>query len=100
MLASFSWQTVARLQLLPGLLFALMIWRALTGVFADAESHSPRDSTQLVDVVGVIKNPAFLGVAAATGLLSMGRLVILTFLPIYLQEHLHYSAFALEYSSR
>ena len=25
----------------------------------------------------------------------MGRLVILTFLPIYLQEHLHYSAFAL-----
>ena len=95
LLASFSWQTVARLQLLPGLLFALMIWRALTGVFADAESHSPRDSTQLVDVVGVIKNPAFLGVSAATGLLSMGRLVILTFLPIYLQEHLHYSAFAL-----
>jgi MFS family permease len=95
LLASFSWQTVARLQLLPGLLFALMIWRALAGVFADAESHSPRDSTQLVDVVGVIKNPAFLGVSAATGLLSMGRLVILTFLPIYLQEHLHYSAFAL-----
>jgi MFS family permease len=95
LLASFSWQTVARLQLLPGLLFALMIWRALAGVFADAESHSPRDSTQLVDVVGVIKNPAFLGVSAATGLLSMGRLVILTFLPIYLQEHLNYSAFAL-----
>jgi MFS family permease len=45
--------------------------------------------------MGVIRNPSFLGVSAATGLLSMGRLVILTFLPIYLQEHLHYSAFAL-----
>jgi FSR family fosmidomycin resistance protein-like MFS transporter len=95
LLASFSWETVAQLQLLPGLLFALLIWRALDGVFSDTVSHSPRDSTRLGDVIGVIKNPAFLGVSVATGLLSMGRLVILTFLPIYLQEHLHYSAFAL-----
>ena len=95
LLASFSWETVAQLQLLPGLLFALVLWRALTGVFNDADSHSRRDSTQLRDVVGVIKDPAFLGVSVATGLLSMGRLVILTFLPIYLQEHLLYSAFAL-----
>ena len=95
LLASFSWETVAQFQLLPGLLFAFVVWRALAGVFSDAESPSSRDSTRLGDVVGVIKNPAFLGVSLATGLLSMGRLVILTFLPIYLQEHLHYSAFAL-----
>jgi MFS family permease len=95
LLASFSWETVARLQLLPGLLFALVVWRALAGVFTDGDSNALQTSTQFRDVVGVIKNPAFLGVSIATGLLSMGRLVILTFLPIYLQEHLHYSAFAL-----
>jgi predicted MFS family arabinose efflux permease len=94
LLASFSWQTVARLQLLPGLLFALLVWRALGGVFGDGDS-GPRQRSPIREVVGVIKNPAFLGVSAATGLLSMGRLVILTFLPIYLQEYLHYSAFAL-----
>ena len=95
LLASFSWQTVARLQLLPGLMFAVVVWRALGGLFSDAElGPSPR-STQIREVVGIIRNPAFLGVSAATGLLSMGRLVILTFLPIYLQEHLHYSALAL-----
>src|SRR5688572_11535732 len=95
LLANFSWETVAQLQLLPGLLFALVVWRALAGVFTDTPSHSPHTSTQLRDVVGVISNPAFLGVSLATGLLSMGRLVILTFLPIYLQEYLHYSALAL-----
>ncbi len=95
LLASFSWQTVARLQLLPGLLFALVVWRALAGVFVDGDSGPRHRSTQIREVVAVIGNPAFLGVSAATGLLSMGRLVILTFLPIYLQEQLHYSAFAL-----
>ena len=95
LLASFSWQTVARLQLLPGLLFALVVWRALAGVFVDGDSGPRHRSTQIREVVAVIGNPAFLGVSAATGLLSMGRLVILTFLPIYLQEHLLYSAFAL-----
>src|SRR5688572_12675600 len=96
LLASFSWQTVARLQFLPGLLFAVVIWRALAGVFSEGDSNARQRSSQIrEEVVVVIKNPAFLGVSAATGLLSMGRLVILTFLPIYLQEHLHYSAFAL-----
>ena len=95
LLASFSWQTVARLQLLPGLLFALVVWRALAGVFVDGDSGPRHRSTQIREVVAVIGNPAFLGVSGATGLLSMGRLVILTFLPIYLQEHLRYSAFAL-----
>src|ERR687898_823847 len=95
LLASFSWETVARLQLLPGLLFAVLVSRGLAGVFGDDDSRPHQRSTQMREVMGIIRNPAFLGVSAATGLLSMGRLVILTFLPIYLQEHLQYSAFAL-----
>ena len=95
LLANFSWQTATQVQLLPGLLFAFLLWRALAGVFSDAAPTPQRVSAQLRDVVVVIKNPAFLGLSVSTGLLSMSRLVILTFLPIYLQEHLHYSSVAL-----
>lgn len=95
LLANFSWQTATQVQLLPGLLFAFLLWRALAGVFSGDASAPRRVSAQLYDVVAVIKNPAFLGLAVSTGLLSMSRLVILTFLPIYLQEHLHYSSVAL-----
>ena len=95
LLANFSWQTATQIQLLPGLLFAFLLWRTLAGVFGDDGAPPRRVSAQLYDVVAVIKNPAFLGLSVSTGLLSMSRLVILTFLPIYLQEHLHYSSVAL-----
>jgi len=95
LLANFSWQTAAQMQLLPGLLFAFLLWRALAGVFRDGAAASQRVSAQLRDVVAIIKNPAFLGLSVSTGLLSMSRLVVLTFLPIYLQEHLGYSSVAL-----
>jgi MFS family permease len=95
LLANLSWETATQVQLLPALLFAFLLWRALAGVFSDDTSSSRRVSSQLYDVVALMKNPAFLGLSVSTGLLSMSRLVILTFLPIYLQEHLHYSSVAL-----
>ena len=95
MLANLSWQRAAQVQLLPGLLFAFLLWRALTGVFSDTVAPRQRVAAQFRDVAAVIKNPAFLGLSVSTGLLSMSRLIILTFLPIYLQEHLHYSSVAL-----
>jgi MFS family permease len=95
LLANFSWQAAAQVQLIPGLLFAFVMWRALAGVFAGTSSRSARASLQFRDVVALVTNTAFLGISAATGLLQMGRLVVLTFLPIYLQEHLQYSPVAL-----
>ena len=96
LLANFSWQTAAQAQLFPGLLFAFLLWRALAGVFNDSAARpAQRVSAQFRDVAAIVKNPAFLGLSISTGLLSMSRLVILTFLPIYLQEHLQYSSVAL-----
>ncbi len=95
LLAHLSWQTAAQVQLLPGLVFAFLLWRALTGVFSVSVAPRQRVSAQFRDVTAVITNPAFLGLSVSTGLLSMSRLIILTFLPIYLQEHLHYSSIAL-----
>jgi FSR family fosmidomycin resistance protein-like MFS transporter len=95
LLTNFPWQALTQAQLLPGLFFSFLIWRALAGVFSDVSSQPLRTSTQVRDVVSLLKKPAFVGVAAATGLLQMGRLVILTFLPIYLQEDLQYTPAAL-----
>jgi len=40
LLANFSWQTAAQMQLLPGLLFAFLLWRALAGMFSDSVAQN------------------------------------------------------------
>jgi FSR family fosmidomycin resistance protein-like MFS transporter len=95
LLAGLSWQSAAQMQLVPGLLCALLLWRALAGVFNDDTATPRRVSAQLRDTMAIVKNPAFIGLSVATGLLSMSRLIVLTFLPIYLQEDLGYSSVAL-----
>jgi predicted MFS family arabinose efflux permease len=95
LLANFSWQSVAQVQIVPGVLFGLLIWRALAGVFTDGGSDPPRLGAQFREMAALLRNPGFVGVSVATGTLQMGRLVILTFLPIYLQEDLGYSTVAL-----
>jgi MFS family permease len=96
LLANLSWQAAAQAQLIPGIVFAFLLWRALAGMFSDSDTGSVRRfSAQFRDIVAVVTNAAFLGLAVSSGLLSMSRLVILTFLPIYLQESLQYSSVAL-----
>jgi MFS family permease len=96
LLANLSWQAAAQVQLLPGLVFAFLLWRALACTFNYGDTHSIRRfSAQFRDIAAVVTNTAFLGLAVSSGLLSMSRLVILTFLPIYLQEHLQYTSVTL-----
>ncbi len=95
LLVTLPWQTVLRLQLVPGLLLAFFVWRALAAFFSDAPRRSWRAAAEFRDVYALGKNGAFLGVCAATALLQMGRLSVITFIPIYIQEHLGYSPFAL-----
>lgn len=83
LLANFSWQGAAQAQLPAGLLCALLLWRALAGVFTAGAGAPRRLSTQLRDTMAILKDSAFIGLSVSTGLLSMSRLVVLTFLPIY-----------------
>lgn len=94
LLVTFTWQTVLGLQIVPALLLGFLVWRGLAGLFAETDSHSWRFA-QIREITDLIRNPVFIGISVATGLMQMGRLVILTFLPIYLQEHLGYSPFGL-----
>jgi len=94
LLVSFPWQKVLGFQILPATVLGFLVWRGLKNLFAERES--PRqDSARMREITQLARNPVFLGISVATGLLQMGRLVVITFLPIYLQEHLHYSPFVL-----
>lgn len=94
LLVAFHWESVLTLQLLPALIFGYLVWHGLAGVFAETKSHSWR-MTGLPEVVDLAKNRLFLGICLATALLQMGRLTVITFLPIYVQENLGYSPFGL-----
>lgn len=94
LLVAFHWEGVLVMQIIPGLIIGIVVWRGLKGLFSDADAAASR-ATQLREILELARHPVFLGISAAKGLAQMGRLVVLTFLPIYLQEHLGYSPFAL-----
>jgi FSR family fosmidomycin resistance protein-like MFS transporter len=93
LLIALYWKDFLTLQFIPGLLAGFVVWQGLKKLFT-AEETVLR-STQFREILQLVKHPVFLGVSASKGLAMMGRLVVMTFLPIYLQEHLGYSPFAL-----
>lgn len=94
LLVTFRWQSFLWFQLVPALALGYLVWRALARFFAGAESR-PWRVTDFREVYELGKNGLFLGICAATALLQMGRLSVITFLPIYVQQHLGYSPFGL-----
>ncbi|MFQ5541492.1 MAG: MFS transporter [Candidatus Binatia bacterium] len=90
LLVIFHWRAVLEFQIVPALVAAILVWRGLAGVVAEVSSR-PARSTQIREIGELARNPAFMGIAVIRGLMRTGRLVILTFLPVYLQEHLGYS---------
>lgn len=93
LLIALYWKDFLTLQFIPGLLAGFVVWRGLKKLFA-AQETAPR-ATQFREILELVKHPVFLGMSASKGLAMMGRLIVMTFLPIYLQEHLGYSPFAL-----
>jgi MFS family permease len=89
----YPWYAVMALQMVLAGFLAIPIWRGLRGIFALERPVSRRDQSSGMGVF--IRNPAFLGIAAGNGLMNTGRLLVMTFFPIYVQEHLSYSALGL-----
>ena len=98
LLAVFAWQGVLGFQLLPALVVALVMWRALAPVYRGNDQPAPRTAgigAQMRDIGSLLANPAWLGITGTAALWSAGRIIVLTFLPIYLQEDLGYSTVVL-----
>jgi MFS family permease len=93
-LVSIPWTSFLAVQIFPALIIALLVWGGLARQFGQEELPVAL-SAHLRGVMVMAKNSTFLGITLATSFMQMGRVIVITFLPIYLQEHLGYSPFAL-----
>ncbi len=94
LLAAFHWRGLLEVQIVVGLLAGLLLWRLLRNSFT-AEAQKAGDKGYLKALGTLIKHPSFIGMTLSNGLMSMGRLIVLAFLPLYLQLELEYSPFVL-----
>ena len=94
LLVSISLNSFLAVQLVPALIIAVLIRGGLARQFTQVENPAAF-SVHLREMLWLAKNSTFVGITLATGFMQMGRIVVITFLPIYLQEHLGYSPFAL-----
>jgi MFS transporter, FSR family, fosmidomycin resistance protein len=93
-LVSVSLNAFLTVQLAPALLIALLIRGGLARQFSRVETPAAF-SEHLGEMVSLTKNSTFVGITVATSFMQMGRMVVITFLPVYLQGDLGYSPFVL-----
>ncbi len=94
LVASLAWDGVLWWHIVPGVVFGVLVFRGLLGAFRQ-DVRAPSRTTRLREVISLLGNRSFVAISASRGLLTMGRVVILTFLPVYLVEELHFTADAL-----
>ncbi len=86
-----SWKYVLNLHLIPALIIALILWKSL-GIMKNDKGHKTDLSMYLLGLNTMLADSQALGVVIVNTLVQMGRLSILAFFPIYLEEILNYSA--------
>ncbi len=89
-----GWQTLMQYHLLPALVLAFILWRGLGSFYRD-EGPGPSLKTYLGGIKAMVREPSVLAIMFASSLMGMGRLAVLTFLPLYLSEDLGYSSLGL-----
>lgn len=94
LLLLLSWRPLLQLHLIPALILTVILWRGLGAVYSQ-EGPRPSFRAYCQDVQVLLGQPNVIAYIISSGLMGMGRLSVLTFLPIYLREQLGYSAFLL-----
>ena len=95
LLLSLTWQSLLKWQLTPALLLAVILWKGLGPKYKNLEDSRPSMSAFWRDAVNLIRNRVVLAIIGVNVLTGMARISIMTFLPIYIQDDLSYSAFGL-----
>jgi len=94
LLLAVSWQTLMKFHLLPALVLAFILWRSL-GSFYQESQPGPDLKSYLSGIKDMLKERNILAIMVAGVFMSMGRLSVLTFLPLYLTEDLQYTSLGL-----
>jgi MFS family permease len=87
----YPWRPVISLQLVLAVLVGIPLWLGLRGVFRTQAPDSGAGGGQAAALGEFLRNPAFLGTALANGLMNTGRVLVMTFFPLYVIETLGYS---------
>lgn len=90
----FAWQDTMRWHFIPAIVGAFFIWRSL-GLMRSATTEKPNFQSYVSGLRGMFTNLQAVIVLLSNALVSAARLIILTFLPIYIQQDLGYSPFIL-----
>ena len=91
LLQQILWPHLLQYSFLPAVLAAIVIWLALLGMKGQQGAASSKDYFSAV--APLFKNRRLMAVLALCGVVSMGDYAMVTFLPIYLREHLEFSTF-------
>jgi sugar phosphate permease len=102
LLAWFSWRTVVVMNVVPGLVMAVMIL-VLLGAFSvartkgkdtlNATAESRKFSHYAQDSLNLLRNKTLMMISVSASFRTMTQVGLLTFLPVYLAYELHYSPF-------
>ena len=93
----YPWRHLMTLQLLLAVLLGIPLWRGLRGIFGGPAPASGAAGAQSSGLGEFLRNPNFLGMAVANGFMNTGRVLVMTFFPIYVQETLGYDSTGLGY---
>ncbi len=95
LLLVLAWQDLLKWHMVPAVLLALIVWKALGRIYSAEPTSRPTLGGYWTDMKSVARNRVVLSMVAVTSTTSMARISVLTFLPIYLQDDLGYSTFIL-----
>ncbi len=88
----YPWHRLMVLQLLLAVLLGIPLWLGLRRVLATPPPVSTARGAQASGLGAFLRNPSFLGMALANGLMNTGRVLVYTFFPLYVQETLGYTS--------
>lgn len=92
LLSLYPWRNIMALQFLLAVALSVPLWLGLRSIFTAPPPGSRTGGAEGSGLGEFLRNPAFLGVALANGLMNAGRILIMTFFPFYVQETLGYGS--------
>lgn len=91
LLLAFFWRTLLHFYAIPAVLLALGVWWFLRSGYQEG-GEKPTLRGYFGAAGKVLTNKVILVLLVVAGIRAMGQAALLTFLPIYLREDLHYSS--------
>ena len=95
LLATLAWQRLLELHMIPALIIALLLWKFLGSIYGSQKGTRPSLESYLSNAKTLLRHRLVLAIMGVNTLTGMARLSVITFLPIYIQEDLGYSALGL-----